>query len=369
MGGLVEEIDEPTSAGRRMQGARMQTGAGSIAVRLENVSRSFGATAAVRDISLQIPRGDVLSLVGHSGCGKSTLLRIISGVETIDSGQVFLDGREVDGRSFVEPEARGVGFVFQDYALFPHLNVRDNILFGLKGMTRAEATAGAENVVTLAGIGHLVDRFPHTLSGGEQQRVALARALAPRPGIILMDEPFSNLDQGLRGKVRTETLSLLKSLGTTVIMVTHDPQEALSTGDHVVLMRSGDIVQAGSAYDLHDRPIDAYAAEFFCPSNQVPGVRRGDQIETAIGNFPRPADGKPEGVATLHIRPQAIAVSLDRGDIAGRIEQRIFHGEMEQVLLTVAGLDAPLKAVTSQRLPEGTRYVKITISRERVLVF
>lgn len=340
-----------------------------IAVKLVNVSRSFATTPAVRDISIDIRKGEVVSLVGHSGCGKSTLLRIISGVETVDSGQVFLDGQEVDGRQFVEPEKRGVGFVFQDYALFPHLSVHDNILFGLKRHAPAEASANAEDVIRRIGIEHLLERFPHTLSGGEQQRVALARALAPRPGIVLMDEPFSNLDQGLRGQVRTETLSLLKSLDTTVIMVTHDPQEALSTGDRVVLMRAGEIVQAGSGYDLYDRPTSAYAADFFCLSNKVPGIRKGDMIETAIGSFRLNHEAANDGKTTVHIRPQAISISLDRGDIPARVKQRIFHGETEHILLAVEGVETPLRAIALDRLPEGTDTVRISITAERVLAF
>ena len=340
-----------------------------IAVKLDNVSRSFGTTAAVRDVSIDIRKGEAVSLVGHSGCGKSTLLRIISGVETIDSGQVFLDGREVDGRHFVEPETRGVGFVFQDYALFPHLSVRDNILFGLKRHSQAQANANAEDVIRRIGIEHLMERFPHTLSGGEQQRVALARALAPRPGIVLMDEPFSNLDQGLRGQVRAETLSLLKSLDTTVIMVTHDPQEALSTGDRVVLMRSGEIVQAGSGYDLYDRPTSAYAADFFCLSNKVPGICKGGRIETAIGSFQLNHRTADDGKAIVHIRPQAISISLDRGDIPARVKQRVFHGETEHILLAVEGLETPLRAIALDRLPEGSDTVTISIAAERVLAF
>lgn len=340
-----------------------------IALQLINVGRSFGATPAVRGISIDIAKGEVVSLVGHSGCGKSTLLRIIAGVETVDSGQVFLDGHEVDGGHFVEPEMRGVGFVFQDYALFPHLSVRDNILFGLRRHKKSEAMASAEEVIRRIGIEHLLDRFPHTLSGGEQQRVALARALAPRPGIVLMDEPFSNLDQGLRGQVRAETLSLLKSLDTTVIMVTHDPQEALSTGDRVVLMRSGEIVQAGSGYDLYDRPINAYAADFFCVSNKVPGVCRGDRIETPIGSFVKNHRMEGEGAVTIHIRPQAIAISPDRGDIIAHVKERVFHGDTEHILLAVDGLEAPLRAMALDRLPEGSEVVRISIAPERVLAF
>ena len=344
--------------------------AGETALSLQGVGRSFGRDAALSGISLDIRRGEVVSLVGPSGCGKSTLLRIIAGVETADAGQVFIDGREVNGPStFVEPEARSIGFVFQDYALFPHLTVRDNILFGLKGKPRSEAAASAEEIISRVGIMHLANRFPHTLSGGEQQRVALARALAPRPGIVLMDEPFSNLDQGLREKVRSDTLSLLKSLDTTIIMVTHDPQEALSAGDRVVLMRAGRIVQTGTAYDLHDRPVDAYAAEFFCAFNKVPGVYNNGHVETVIGRFPQSLSREPDSAAMLYIRPQAIALSLDSGDIQARIEGRAFHGEVEQILLRVEGLDMPLKVRTMERLPYGADAVRISILPDQVLVF
>lgn len=340
------------------------------AVRLENVSRAFGRTAAVKNISLQVPRGGVLSLVGHSGCGKSTLLRIIAGIETIDRGTVVVDGRPVEGPAFIEPEDRNIGFVFQDYALFPHLSVRDNVLFGLRKLPKVEAIARAAGILDRVGIGHLAERFPHALSGGEQQRVALARALAPGPAIVLLDEPFSNLDQGLREQVRSDTLSLLKSLGTTVIMVTHDAQEALSAGDQVVLMHAGEVVQAGSPYDLHDRPINAYAAEFFCTSSRVSGMRRGDRVETAIGAFSLGAGiMEHQSDMTLHIRPQAITVSLEGGDMDARIRQRSFLGETEQLLLEVEGLSVPLKAVTATRLPREIETVRISIVDERVLMF
>lgn len=348
----------------------MKTKSREPALRLQNICRSFGTTAAVHDISLDIQKGEVVSLVGHSGCGKSTLLRIIAGVEMAETGQVFLAGREVNGpNTFVEPEARSVGFVFQDYALFPHLTVRENILFGLKRQPKAEVGARTTDVIERVGIEHLVERYPHTLSGGEQQRVALARALAPRPSIVLMDEPFSNLDQGLREKVRRDTLSLLKSLDTTVIMVTHDPQEALSTGDRVVLMRSGEIVQAGSPYDLHDRPSSTYAADFFCAFNKVPGVYNDGRIDTAIGSFPRQLDLEPKSAATLYIRPQAIALSLDHGDLFATVEERIFHGEVEQILLKVKGLDVPLKVRTMERLPDGIDAVRVSIRSDRILIF
>ncbi len=339
------------------------------AVRLENISRRFGAAAAVDNVLLEIARGEIVSLVGRSGCGKSTLLRIIAGVESIDAGRVCLGGTEVDGRHFVEPELRGVGFVFQDYALFPHLCVRDNILFGLKSSQRAAAIGRVEDLTRRLGIAHLADRFPHTLSGGEQQRVALARALAPKPGIVLMDEPFSNLDQGLRERVRAETVALLRSLNATVIMVTHDPQEALSTGDRVVLMRDGAIVQCGSPYDLYDRPVNAYAAEFFSTFNKLVGICRDGRIDTVIGGIAQGIEAEPGAKVTLYIRPQAVSVSPDHGDRLARIERRIFLGDTEQLLLHIDGLETPFIASTRERLPRTAEFVKITIRPEGVLVF
>ncbi len=340
-----------------------------IAIRLDRVSRTFGLTSAVSDVSLEIRHGEIVSLVGQSGCGKSTLMRMIAGVENVDSGRLFLDGREVDGQAFVEPEARGVGFVFQDYALFPHLSVRDNIRFGLKALRKSEAAAIATDMIRRVGIEHLADRFPHTLSGGEQQRVALARALAPNPPIVLMDEPFSNLDQGLRERVRTETISLLRSLDTTVIMVTHDPQEALSSGDRVILMRRGEVVQMGSPHDLYDRPATAYAADFFCNFNKVSGIHRDGRIETPIGTYV-PANGPaPSGDATLYVRPQAIKVSLETGDFLAQIEHRTFRGASEQIVLRVDGLDRPLVAITTDRLPHATDAVKVSIAPDGLLAF
>ncbi|HEY9344811.1 MAG TPA: ABC transporter ATP-binding protein, partial [Inquilinus sp.] len=229
---------------------------------LERICRSFGTVRALDEVSLSIAPGEIVCLVGRSGCGKSSLLRIIAGVDAPDSGRILLDGAEIAGPGgFVEPEDRNVGFMFQDYALFPHLTVEENVAFGLKRLPREAARARAAEVIGRIGIAALAGRYPHTLSGGEQQRVALARALAPKPVILLMDEPFSNLDRGLREQVREETIATLRALGTTAIMVTHDPEEALSAGDRVVLMQKGRIVQAGSGYEIYDHPNSLYAAE------------------------------------------------------------------------------------------------------------
>lgn len=337
---------------------------------LHNVSRSFGATVALESVSLAIACGEIICLVGQSGCGKSTLLRMIAGVDRVDGGRILLKGEEGSGPSrFVEPEDRKIGFVFQDYALFPHLTVEQNILFGLKRRPKPEAAARTEDVIAHIGIAHLKGRYPHMLSGGEQQRVALARALAPQPDILLMDEPFSNLDRGLREKVRDETLFLLKSLGTTVIMVTHDPEEALSAGDRVVLMKDGRIVQAGSGYDLHDRPVSPYAAEFFCAFNRISGVYTNGQIETAIGRFGQMLDGRDGMPATVYIRPQGISVAPGPGTLSGQVKSRTFLGEVEQLAIAVDGLDQVLQVRTMHRLPPQTQTVNLSILSDSWLVF
>lgn len=322
---------------------------------LDLVSRRFGDRYAVREVSLDIRRGEVVCLVGPSGCGKSTLLRLIAGVDVPDSGRILLDGQEIAGPSrFVEPEDRRVGFMFQDYALFPHLTVRDNILFGLRHLPKPRAGAQADSIIRRIGIGELAARHPHELSGGEQQRVALARALAPQPLVLLMDEPFSNLDRRLREHVRMESLATLRDADATAVIVTHDPEEAMSIGDRVVLMRAGQVVQIGTGYSLYDRPGSIYAARFLGPCNQIPARIRGGCAETVLGAFPAPgfAEGAP---AVVCIRPKAlfpVAICDERrgADLRGTLVQRSFLGEVEQLTLRVEGLDAPLRLRTSQRL-------------------
>jgi iron(III) transport system ATP-binding protein len=292
---------------------------GKTSLRLEAVSRRFGDVVALDNISLSVASGEIVCLVGQSGCGKSTLLRAIAGVDRPDSGRIVLNGEEIAGpRAYRQPEERRIGLMFQDYALFPHLNVVDNILFGLKKMPRGQALLRCEAIVARLGISHLKARFPHMLSGGEQQRVALARALAPQPSILLMDEPFSNLDRKLRDGVRDETLALLRELGTTVIIVTHDPEEALSIGDRVVLMRDGHVVQHAAGREIYDRPACAYAAEFFCTFNKVRGVCRDYLAETPFGRFHAPgyADGDQ---VVVYIRPQCLRIVEGNAGIPAKV--------------------------------------------------
>ena len=281
---------------------------------VQALSRSFGGRKVVDDVSLSVAAGQVTCLLGPSGCGKSTTLRMIAGVETPESGRIRIDGREVFAPGVnLPPEARGVGLMFQDFALFPHLTVAGNVAFGLNCDKAAKAARVGELLekVNLCGF---AGKHPHQLSGGEQQRVALARALAPRPRVMLMDEPFSGLDNRLRDGIRDATLAVLKEEGAAVLLVTHEPDEAMRMADEIALMRAGEIVQRGAPYNIYNAPVDRAAAAFFSDVNVIRGISRGALTETPFGAFLTPGHG--EGAAVdIVIRPQHLKIDFDR---AGR---------------------------------------------------
>ena len=275
------------------------------------LTRRFEDRAVVDDVSLALEAGRVTCLLGPSGCGKSTTLRILAGVDRQDEGEVVIDGAVVaDGAQFAPPEARGVGLMFQDFALFPHLTVAANVGFGLTG-PRAERVSRVSELLVKVGMGRYAQDYPHQLSGGEQQRVALARALAPRPRILLMDEPFSGLDNRLRDEVRDQTLGLLAEENTAVLLVTHEPEEAMRMGDEIILMRQGKIIQRGSPYNLYHGPKDRAAAAFFSDVNVIRGKVNGALTETPFGMFLAPgyADGSEVEIV---FRPQHVAIDFDR---------------------------------------------------------
>ena len=276
------------------------------ALSLEHVSHAFDGVLAVDDLDLTVGRGKLVCLLGPSGCGKTTALRVAAGLERLQKGRVLMEGRVIaDGQINTPPEARSVGLVFQDYSLFPHLSVLDNVAFGLRDLASEARRKRAFEVLEQVGMASRSEAFPHTLSGGQQQRVALARALAPRPRLMLLDEPFSGLDASLRHQVRDDTLHVLKESGTATLMVTHDPEEAMFMADSVALMRDGAAVQQGTPGELYFSPCDAFVASFFGEVNRLNGRIQAGHVPTPLGEICAP--DLPEGAEVeILIRPEAL---------------------------------------------------------------
>ncbi|MFC7490566.1 MULTISPECIES: ABC transporter ATP-binding protein [unclassified Knoellia] len=275
------------------------------ALELTGLSKAYGATPAVCALDLRIEQGEILALIGPSGCGKSTLLRLVAGLERPDAGTVRVGAEVVAGSAWVPPERRRVGLVFQEHALFPHLRVSDNIRFGLDGHARPDQDARVAEVLELVHLAHVADRYPHELSGGEQQRVALARALAPRPEVVLLDEPFSSLDESLRARVRTDTVDVLRDTGTTAVLVTHDQTEALTVGDRIGVMREGVVEQLGSPVEVFERPVSRFVASFMGDADFLPASLGADGLVCELGVVSPRTD---IAVAEVVLRPHEVAL-------------------------------------------------------------
>jgi iron(III) transport system ATP-binding protein len=332
-------------------------------IHAKGVSKRFGATPAVVDSSLCVDRGEVVALLGPSGCGKTTLLRLIAGFETPDAGVVEVGGRLVaGGGTWVPPEQRRVGMVFQDYALFPHLTVAENVGFGVRRRERSRRSDELLEVVGLEGLGR---RYPHELSGGQQQRVALARALAPSPEIVLLDEPWSNVDPFQRDSLRAEVAEIVRPLGVTVVLVTHDREEAFSIADRIALMRNGAIVQEGTSEELYFAPSSEWAAGFVGAGNVLTGRVVGGSIQTPLGSFPANGSaGTPE--ARVVIRPELVELLPDpRGE--AEVVGREFRGHDVFYRVAVNGLEIVSQRPSTEVVPLGAR-VAIRLHKHRVAV-
>ncbi len=285
----------------------------SAVVELDEATKRYpgNASPAVERISFSLSYGEIMAVLGPSGCGKTTTLRLIAGFERPDEGEVLLRGETVSGGGrMVSPEKRGVGMVFQDYALFPHLNVAKNVGFGLRGMNRDSREKRIKETLELIGMSEMADRYPHQLSGGQQQRVALGRALAPNPVVVLMDEPFSNLDADMRAQMRHEVHTILRREGATAILVTHDQQEALSFADTIAVMNRGRVEQIGTPEEVYHRPTTSFVAAFVGHASFIPAYMQDGYVVTEMGRLPYTGN-HTASQTVLMVRPDDVQLTRD----------------------------------------------------------
>lgn len=339
-------------------------------VSLREVTKSYGGgSPAVADLTLEVEKGEFFSLLGPSGCGKTTLLRLIAGLEAPERGTIRIGGDTVSGGAWAPPEKRGVGIVFQEYALFLHMTVAKNVAFGLRGCSAQERKERTRELLDMVGLSTLADRYPHELSGGQQQRVALARAIAPFPRVMLLDEPFSNLDADLRTELRMETRRILKDKGITTILVTHDQEEAFSLSDRVGVLNRGRLEQVGSPSEIYHRPTNRFVASFVGRADFVRGRLQGDTIATEAGVFRRNGAALPDGAEVeLMIRPDDVDFTVDGAGAAVITEAQFLGAEVMYTLLLPNGRSIhSLKPSTTIHAPGGR--VGITIDPAHIIVF
>ncbi len=346
--------------------------AATIAARLtfENVERRYGDARALRGVSLDMAPGEVMGLVGPSGCGKTTLLRLAAGIEKPSAGRVLINRLEVSGPDrFVPPEQRSIGLMFQDFALFPHLTILANVAFGLNSLSRDDAQRIAMTTLKRVGLETYAANYPHILSGGQQQRVALARAIAPRPSVLLMDEPFSGLDVQLRENMQSQTLELLREMRASCMIVTHDPEEAMRLSDRIAVMRSGLIVQVGTAEELYRQPVNIFVARMFSEINEIAATVKGGRIETPFGIFP--IENITEGEAViLCVRQRGVRLKEAGTGRAARVLHTKFLGDAAILEVGVDGLDDTIKVrMRESEAPQKGSEVSVIVDASRVLVF
>ncbi|HSW09976.1 MAG TPA: ABC transporter ATP-binding protein [Bacillota bacterium] len=342
----------------------------STRVELRGVSRSFGRVRAVFDLDFTIEAGEFFSILGPSGCGKTTTLRLIAGLERPDRGTIVIgDDLVAGGQCWVSPERRAVGIVFQDYALFPHLTVAQNVGFGLKGWSRQAIRLRVAELLALVGLEGLDARYPHELSGGQCQRVALARSLAPAPRVMLLDEPFSNLDADLREELRTQTRRILKERGTTTILVTHEQEEAFALSDRVGVLDRGCLQQVGTPPEIYHRPATRFVADFVGKADFVPGVVGSEGVAAAIGTFPLAGPGwEPGRPVELMIRPDDVDFTVDSEGPASISGVRFLGASVLYELTLPGGLKIHSLKSSTRTVAPGTR-VRMNIDAAHVIVF
>lgn len=344
-------------------------------------SRSQTVRAAVDGVTLALKPGDIGALIGPSGCGKTSLLRAVAGLEPSTAGHIELDGRTLSDPAkglHLPPEKRAIGMVFQDYALFPHLSIADNVGFGIAGLPRSERQARVQEMLDLVGLAHAASRAPHQLSGGQQQRVALARALAPKPRLLLLDEPFSSLDVDLRERLAQEVRVILKASGTTALLVTHDQLEAFAIGDVIGVMNKGHLEQWGDAYTLYHRPASRFVAQFighgvFAPA-QIVACAHGPCVHTPVGELddidgcPPPDAFPPLGECDVLLRADDI-VHDDASPVRALIERKAFRGSEFLLTLKLEGGQRVMAHVPSHHDHQVGEWIGIRAQVDHVVTF
>lgn len=345
-------------------------------LRVQGVAHRYGRTPVLEAVELEVGAGEIVCLVGPSGCGKTTTLRLVAGLEPLQTGTISIGDRVVSGRGVeVSAEGRNVGLMFQDYALFPHMRVLENVMFGIRDAKAEERRRRAMAVLGDVGLAHLAAGFPYTLSGGQQQRVALARALAPRPRVMLLDEPFSGLDSQLRGQIRDDTMHLLKESGAATLMVTHDPEEAMFMADRIAVMRAGRLEQVGTPEAIYCSPANAFVTSFFSDVNRLSATAHGGWVQTPLGQVRVRgiADGTPVEVL---IRPEAIRLGSASAEASGVTRARVMAARMlgrsslVHLSLATAPEEVHLHArVPGRFLPREGEILPVSLDSEQTFVF
>lgn len=354
----------------RLQGqANLYTPASSI-LELRSVSCAYDPRRpAIRDISFSAREGEILCLLGPSGCGKTTVLRAIAGFEPVRSGEIFLSGRLVSSSSEMIPtEERRVGMVFQEYALFPHLRVADNIAFGLHRLSRAERTRQVQEMLSLTGLEGLERRYPHELSGGQQQRVALSRALVQNPVVLLLDEPFSNLDPDMASRMRQELHALLRRMKTTTILVTHDHDEAFAMADRIAVLNHGVLEQMDSPELLYHVPSTPFVADFVGQADFIPGTVSQGMVQTELGEFPDTLDCKDGTAVVVMIRPDDIHL-VPREGARSRVLSRQFHGSENLYTVSLPSGQIVHSSESSTSVYQEGAAVELRVSATHTVLF
>ena len=345
------------------------------ALKIHNLNHIIKNTTILKNINLEIEEDKITCILGPSGSGKTTLLKLIAGLENIQDGEIFIKKKLVSSQNLnIKTEDRNIGFLFQDFALFPHLTVKENLKFAING--NIDANIEIKEIIKLIKLPNSLHKYPHELSGGEQQRVALARAIISKPQLLLLDEPFSNLDLSLKEEIRDDTLHLLQKFNISVIIVTHDPFEAMFISNKIyILQQRGSIVQSGSPNDLYHHPISSYVAEFFGETNKFSGVVKNSKVETAVGEIP--IDSRHESkLVDIHIRPHAIKLSEEKtpvNGVKGTVMASKLMGSYSFIHLSVLDKNKEVIHVHSHMPanfnPKQSTAVGIEIDKEKIFVF